>query len=274
MDAFYWSNTCLDLNTIEDYAHTSSRNASFMRPDNQRRRRRTTFSKAQLMALERTFSITQYPNIKMRETLASMTGLPESKIQVWFQNRRARHFKSRKGIQQIPKHSESIHFHPPLSPPFAQVPVFQSPPSLHGSPGFADFQGPQSLHPGSLHPLSPGPAAVPMSPCGHRRESYEETVPDFFSDLCGDELQHSSAINDWDVPEELEAFLGVNDSFEPVQVQTQTHYGRQEVKPEAKQSVHAEEPASDLSDLSVQDLCDFKLSDVEISAAIIDYFLN
>ena len=47
------------------------------------RRSRTAFTYQQLQLLENTFTKTHYPDVVMREQLASWTNLPESRIQVY-----------------------------------------------------------------------------------------------------------------------------------------------------------------------------------------------
>jgi len=66
------------------------------------RRKRTSFTKEHLELLRMAFEVDPYPGISVRESLAQATGLPESRIQVWFQNRRARTLKNRNNRMDSP----------------------------------------------------------------------------------------------------------------------------------------------------------------------------
>ncbi|XP_041349479.1 mucin-5AC-like [Gigantopelta aegis] len=127
--------------------------------DQTKKKSRTNYTPAQVRSLERVFLDTPYPESQVMEDLSKNLNIPEQKLKVWFQNKRAR-WRRRVQENKVPP----VH------------PLFMTPQSAYGMMRPPSAPGPFFPYPGHLTssstPRPPCPSFPPAVQCPPQMNSY------------------------------------------------------------------------------------------------------
>ena len=119
------------------------------KPAGSTRRHRSAFTAEQIDSLERFFAHTPYPDVSTRENLSQQLEIDESRVQIWFSNRRARirktttkHRSARASPKSYP--TEDISLQSLLESPVNEMKLFAPSdmsfdPSVTSSPSSSEF---------------------------------------------------------------------------------------------------------------------------------------